>query len=103
MGDTTESLLKEFLEHDGIRSYDSTLCWGCNQPKAGACEPDCLLERSRKVIACAALKQSAVILDSDTLYYGVMPRGLPYCIDHDDSHTDCAVAIAARESNTEEK
>lgn len=44
-------LLKEFLDHEGIKNYDSNLCWGCGEVKTEPCEPDCLLERTRKALA----------------------------------------------------
>lgn len=47
----TVELLREFLESDGIKGYDSSLCWGCGEQKSGACDPDCLLERTRKFLA----------------------------------------------------
>lgn len=47
----TTDLLREFLGHEGIRNYDSALCWGCGEFKTDPCLPDCLLERTRIVIA----------------------------------------------------
>jgi hypothetical protein len=49
------TLLTEFLNSDGIRNYDSSLCWGCGEVKESvsginACAVDCLLERTRKAI-----------------------------------------------------
>ncbi len=57
MGEDNEyliDLLEEFVTSDGIEDYDSKLCWGCGEPKesrGGKCDPDCLLERTRKVIS----------------------------------------------------
>jgi hypothetical protein len=64
--DKAWSLLKEFLEEDGIANYDSRLCWYCGEPKPDSyaaltyasdeeragfvCQPDCLLLRVRHLL-----------------------------------------------------
>jgi hypothetical protein len=56
MDENPLALLKEYLEHDGIRHYDSSLCWGCGELKVAPCEPDCLLERTRQALAAAGVE-----------------------------------------------
>ena len=45
--------LRTFVAANGIANYDSTLCWGCEQPKTGECDAFCLLRRARAAIAAA--------------------------------------------------
>ena len=48
--DSPSSLLREFVGSDLIAHYDSGLCWGCGELKTDPCVPDCLLERTRRML-----------------------------------------------------